>query len=185
MSPPASVALQEHSDDRQESAAELFRRIRSRLRSLLSRFHIPPRDAQDLLQETFVYYLLQPDRARHPEAWIIGTLRNRCRHYWHRRRTSTLTFHPVDPDRLIDLAGGHPDSADARVAVLSVREAFQHLSSRDRHIIHLRFVLECSGDEIGHLLDISPATARKTALRALDRLRRLFADSRDRSPNVS
>jgi RNA polymerase sigma factor (sigma-70 family) len=172
---PVAVIAEENSGPSEESVAQLFLRIRPRLRALLSRHHIPPSDAQDLLQEAFVYLLLRSEPPRNPEAWIVGTLRHRCYKYWHRRRTS-LTPRSVDPEDLVALAAELPDSPEGCLDTIAIREALVRLSPRDRQLVHLRFVLECSGDEIGYLFDVSAASARKITLRALERLRRLLTD---------
>ncbi len=57
-----------------------------------------------------------------------------------------------------------------------VRQALDGLSALDREILLMRNIEESSYEEIGCLLDLAPAAARKRYGRALLRLRKLLAD---------
>lgn len=180
----AVVTSEEHFIPPAESVTQLFLRMRPRLTAIISRHKVPPGDAQDLLHEAFLYLLLRAEPPRNPEAWIVGTLRHRCYQYWHRRRASHAPRN-VDPADLVELAGEALDSGEARVDALAIREALARLGPRDRELLWLRFVLEYSGDEIGQLLEVSAASARKITRRALERLRRLLADPEYTPQNVT
>lgn len=58
-----------------------------------------------------------------------------------------------------------------------VRRALSELPLADQEVLLMRNYEGLSYDEIGHLLDIEPATARQRNGRALVRLHRLLADS--------
>ena len=68
------------------SLAETLERIGPKLRRILFRYRIPARDADDLLQETFLVLVSKQESVRNPEAWLQATLSNRCVLYWRRRR---------------------------------------------------------------------------------------------------
>src|SRR4051812_50221583 len=71
----------------EEAVLELFlHRIRPRLRALFSRYRIPLEDTEDILQQALLALLYQWQTVRDPEAWLLGTLRNRCLLYWRDRR---------------------------------------------------------------------------------------------------
>jgi RNA polymerase sigma factor (sigma-70 family) len=68
------------------SLAEALERVGPKLRRILFRYRIPARDADDLLQETFLVLVSKQESVRNPEAWLQATLSNRCVLYWRRRR---------------------------------------------------------------------------------------------------
>lgn len=68
------------------SLAETLERVGPKLRRILFRYRIPARDADDLLQETFLVLVSKQESVRNPEAWLQATLSNRCVLYWRRRR---------------------------------------------------------------------------------------------------
>ena len=50
-------------------------------------FHsIPPQDREDLVQQTYLTYLRRHEEVRNPQAWLAGTLRQRCLLFWRSRR---------------------------------------------------------------------------------------------------
>jgi RNA polymerase sigma factor (sigma-70 family) len=157
-----------------DECAELFHRLQPRLQRILGRFQVPHQDAEDLLQEAFVLYLLR-SHVRDPEAWLIGTIRKRCIVHWRRRSLRASLLEPLRPE---DLTGfGRP--ARSGVALddrLKLKEALARLSLRDRRLLWLRYVVECSGGEIADALGIAPQSIRKLLLRARERLRRVLAD---------
>lgn len=76
--PPRSESL---------SLVEVLERVGPRLRRILFRYRIPARDADDLLQETFIVLVSKQESVRNPDAWLQATLSNRCVLYWRRRRS--------------------------------------------------------------------------------------------------
>lgn len=60
-------------------------RIRPRLKSLFAHYRIPIQDTEDLLQQALLALVYQWKTVRDPEAWILGTLRNKCLLYWRER----------------------------------------------------------------------------------------------------
>lgn len=69
------------------SLVEVLERVGPRLRRILFRYRIPARDADDLLQETFIVLVSKQESVRNPDAWLQATLSNRCVLYWRRRRS--------------------------------------------------------------------------------------------------
>ena len=69
------------------SLAEALERVGPKLRRILFRYRIPARDADDLLQETFLVLVSKQESVRNAEAWLQATLSNRCALYWRRRRS--------------------------------------------------------------------------------------------------
>jgi RNA polymerase sigma factor (sigma-70 family) len=145
----------------------------------LLRFHlrlcqVPPQDAQDLLQETFVVLLASwHDRAAIDscEGWLIGTLHHKIGSYWrlHRRER-----------RLRDLIARQPRRRERLFAEIvesacDTRTLAAILPPRDVQLLWLRYALELDNDEAAQLLACRPDSVRKLCRRALRRTRERLA----------
>ena len=69
------------------SLEEILARTEPRLKRVLSRYQIPAQDADDLLQETFLIMVSKAGSIRNYDAWLVGTLANRCIIYWRKHRS--------------------------------------------------------------------------------------------------
>jgi RNA polymerase sigma-70 factor (ECF subfamily) len=74
--------------------------------------------------------------------------------------------------------GESPSAGPQREEVRQqVRSALAELAEADREVLVLRYLEQLSAREVGAVLGISEATAKKRALRALQRLRKLLGDN--------
>lgn len=96
------------------SLAEALERMGPKLRRILFRYRIPARDADDLLQETFLVLVSKQESVRNPDAWLQATLSNRCVLYWRRRRGRVSEL--VDRT-ILDLLGDPGIPADEAAAI--------------------------------------------------------------------
>lgn len=170
-----SSALPDAPADREPDAcscaAELFRQLVPRMQRLMARYRLSAADAEDVLQEVFLLYLLRRDSVRDSEAWLMGTLRKRCLIHWRRLRVNEARFEPLEPiESLAHVLDAVP------VDRLDVTEALGRLCARDRQLLVLRYVLEHSGAEIDRALGTSAGTGRQLVRRALERFRRALTD---------
>jgi RNA polymerase sigma factor (sigma-70 family) len=147
----------------------LVERLRPRLKRILRGYSIPPHDAEDLLQEAFLAVLGKWESIDNKEAWVIGTLRNRCARYWRDRRSSVLEA--VDSALLEFLSRPQPAPQDRAVLVWDLESLFEILSARHRAVLWLRFGLGLTTEEVAGRLGYCPASIRKLTLRSLARLR--------------
>ena len=70
-----------------ESSLEGFlKKVRPRLKSLFAHYRIPPQDTEDILQQALLALIYHREGIRDSEAWLLGTLRNKCLLYWRERR---------------------------------------------------------------------------------------------------
>lgn len=60
--------------------------LEPKIERLLTRFRVPPDDAQQILDEIMLAMLTKRERIRDPERWLLRTLKNRCVMYWQNRR---------------------------------------------------------------------------------------------------
>lgn len=122
--------------------AEDFERLvvtqRPKLSRVLRRYQIPPEDAEDLVQETFLILWQKFDEVRHPEGWLLVTLRNRCIMYWRARRRSRTVGLPADFDQLSQLVHVEPDDVSTR---RDLDRAFSRLPPRLASLLWLRRVV--------------------------------------------
>ncbi|MEM8963786.1 MAG: sigma-70 family RNA polymerase sigma factor [Acidobacteriota bacterium] len=154
---------------------ELVRRLRPLALGLArGRFGLDPHAAEEVWQEV-VLRLWRDDR-RALEAWrgegklttyltvIVSRL---CleRRQRAERSTPDSTAEPVSSEDPLAHASQHQQHA-------VVRDVMADLSERDRLVLALRFEDEREPIEIGRLLGLKPATARKAVHDALSRLRK-------------
>src|SRR3954452_21515587 len=74
----------------EETLEKILERIRPRLKQVLRNYDIPPQDAEDVLQETFLEALRKWDTIRHKDSWLVGALRFKCSHYWKKQRSERV-----------------------------------------------------------------------------------------------
>lgn len=134
-------------------------------------------EAEDVLQETFVALLRLKERPAEPERYCVRSYRNAALNYrrslW-RRLTRELESH-----RWFERA---PDeSAAERAAMCCLAE----LPPAQREVIVLKFWNNCTFEEIGELLDISPNTAAGRYRYGLEKLRTsLKGESHERDEDL-
>lgn len=154
----------------------LVNRLRPRLKRILGGYRIPPTDADDLLQETFLAVVSKWESIENKDAWVIGTLRHRCARYWRERRSSVLEA--VDSALLEFLSAPQPAPQDRAALVWDLESVFDTLSVRHRAVLWLRFGLGLSTEEVAVRLGYCPASIRKLTLRSLARLRQAVSPRR-------
>ena len=66
-----------------DSAGALFERTVGLLRYIASvGFGVPSEEAEAVVQDTYLAYLVNGSSARDAKAWLVGAIRNGCRQYW-------------------------------------------------------------------------------------------------------
>lgn len=125
-----------------EALEELFERIKPKARMIFARYRIPPVDAEDLLQETFVVFLHKQEEIRAHEPWLLGTLRKRCLVYWRTRRRQL--YHAVDTAILEAIAQPSRPAQENRDLSSDLGCAVDKLSERCRSLLRLRYGLGCT-----------------------------------------
>jgi RNA polymerase sigma-70 factor (ECF subfamily) len=108
-------------------------------------------EAEDVLQETFLTLMQMPFAPQKPEHYCVRSFRNRALNYkrtmWRRltREWESLRWFERQPD----------ESPEERAAM----KALADLPVDQREVIVLKVWHDCTFEEIGGLLDISPNTA--------------------------
>ncbi len=145
-------------------------RIRPRAVALLHRYRIPPQDGDDLLQQALLVLFTKYREVRHPEAWILGTLRNQSLRYWRRRRSRP--WDSIDDDLLDRLAEPVPPGQELGDLRRDLAAALARLPERHRAVLRLRFGLGMKPAEIASRTAYQPASIRKILGRCLAALGR-------------
>jgi RNA polymerase sigma factor (sigma-70 family) len=158
------------SDVAPESLEDLFQRLRPRLKKILSRYRIPPQDAEDVLQEAFTVALQKWDTVYNQEYWLLGTVRYRCILYWKRQRD--LREEPMDAADLESLCQPQPPPQERVELVQEVENIARLLRREHRRALWLRYGVGLSTSEVARALGYYPATMRKLLRRCLQRLQK-------------
>lgn len=164
---------------------ELLRDARPVLSRVLTRFRVPPEDAEDLLQNALLQFLKKREEIRDPRKWLTGAVRNECLFYW--RTRSRRLDQAVDTSILELLADDDVAARQERRLLLDrLREMIATLGARCRKILELRYRLGYDNAEIAGATGYKTSSVDKTARRCLAALRsKLVATSVfGKSPNV-
>jgi len=148
-----------------------YRRWATLLREIAEKkFRIPPEDAEALVNDVFIAYLLRIDAIRNPEKWLVGAVCHASRGYWRREvRTEPL---PSDLHEHIDPAS--LDTEDRLVAKLTVALALSHLRERCRRVLRLYYLDGYSIAELSEYLNTTPGYAAQVLHECRRRLRQIY-----------
>jgi RNA polymerase sigma-70 factor (ECF subfamily) len=164
--------------------SQLARDHAARLAALARREGVPPADALDVVQDAFHTLLGRPDiaelRARPADAArvLAAITRNAARNA-RRRHHRSKPHDELDADHL---AAAEPDAArrlEAALAAAQLEGCLAELGEVQRHVVTLRVLEECSGDETARALGLTPAHVATLLHRARKQLERcMLTDSR-------
>lgn len=154
--------------DSSGSSAELeaiVERLKPKARRIFARYRIPPADAEDLLQETFVVFLHKQESIRSTEAWLLGTLRKRCLVYWRTRRRRL--YNAVDSAILESVARAEGPAQEDSDLSSDLGCEIGKLSSKCRSLLQLRYGLGCTPLEAAARLGYRRSSIYKVMERCL------------------
>ncbi len=145
-------------------------RVQPRLKVLFARYRIPPQDTEDIIQQALLAFVYQRQEVRDPDAWLLGTIRNKCLLYWREQRRKLyeavdaavleLMAEPLAPDQ---------EGSDIR---RDLANAIERLPERCRTLLALRYRHGYEPPELAERLGYSPASIGKTTTRCLAALTR-------------
>ncbi|HEV8578287.1 MAG TPA: sigma-70 family RNA polymerase sigma factor [Thermoanaerobaculia bacterium] len=148
----------------------LLRRLHPRLKALLAQYRIPHPDTEDLLQQALLALVYQHPNIQHPEAWLMGTLRNKCRLYWRERRRKL--YETVDGALLEGLAGPQAPGQEETELRHDLANALERLPEHCRSLLSLRFSQGYEVPELAERLGYRPSSINKTTTRCIAALAR-------------
>jgi RNA polymerase sigma factor (sigma-70 family) len=148
-----------------EPLDQILRRLRPRLKQVLSRYRVPAHDAEDLVQEALVATIQKWNEIQDPEAWILVTLRNRCVVYWRKRRNSL--YNAVDTV-ILELLTEPVAAPQERAELLwDLNDLMEDLPPRCRKLLRLRYGLGYDSSEVAEQMGYHPSSVRKVARRCM------------------
>jgi RNA polymerase sigma factor (sigma-70 family) len=146
-------------------------RLEKSARAYLRRHRLPQEDADDILQQTLLVFLIKHHEIYNPEAWMRGALRKRCQFYWRRRQKQLATL--VDTSMLEALAAPAPhDPSETEDVNRHLGRALDSLPQRCRQLLRLRYGQDCDPREAAAQLGYRPSGAYKIFERCLEALTR-------------
>ncbi len=149
---------------------QFLQKVEHKLKRLLSTYHIPVDDAEDVLQQSLLALIYQWDRVRDPETWLLGTLKRHCLMYW---RTSRRRIYLAVDSTLLELLSEPVAPVQERTDLLCDLETLLgKLPSRCRELLHLRFQLGYEPLEVARRLGYRASSMGKITNRCLAALTR-------------
>jgi RNA polymerase sigma factor (sigma-70 family) len=149
---------------------EVLIRVRPALERVLGSYDIPPEDAEDVLQDTYLTLLYKWEKVQCPEAWLIGTLRKKCIMYWRRKRKRICDA--VD-EALLDLITEPTRPLQENEDLCrDFERVLCRLPTRCRELLRLRYVLGLGPQEVAERMGYQPSSIRKITSRCLTVLTR-------------
>jgi RNA polymerase sigma-70 factor (sigma-E family) len=123
-------------------------------------------EAIDIAQETLARAAARWDRVNnHATPWVATVAGNLAVDYWRkRRRRDSVSFGPPAP-----VGGGAVD--DRPIERMDLVRALQALPKRQRQVVVLRYLADCSEADVAALIGCSEGTVKSSASRGLAALR--------------
>lgn len=155
-------------------AVALLAAVRHRVERLLVRYRIPSQDGEDLVQQAVVALLYRQNEIRDPEAWFLGTLRNKCRLYWRDRHR----FGEPIPCEGLGGWSARPPEQERRELRRDLERAIADLPPRCKNVLRLKYGFGFAADEMAEALGYRPSSIQKVTARCLSALAQRIEASR-------
>ncbi len=128
----------------------LVRTFEPRARAIIGYHGIQPQDGDDLVQQTYLTFLQKHHEVEDPQAWLAGTLRNRCLMFWRSQRRGWLRL--VDDAVLDSRPCGDPSPLERATTRCDLSRVLAGLPKRGRDLVRLRFGLGYDNREVAEFL---------------------------------
>ncbi|HVS62068.1 MAG TPA: sigma-70 family RNA polymerase sigma factor [Thermoanaerobaculia bacterium] len=151
---------------------------RSRLVAIVLKFGIPAQDAEDLVQQALLAYLLKADRIRDPDAWLAGAVRRECLQYLRARQRRL--YDAIDGALLEVIADPQPPKQEKDQMLRDLDSAIGRTPNRCQRLLELRYGFGFENREIASKLGYQVSSVRKVATRCLAVLCRQLLFTSDR-----
>jgi len=147
------------------SLEDFLKRVRPKLKSLFARYRVPPQDTEDILQQALLALIYRWNTVRDPEAWMMGTLRNKCLVYWRDRRRKL--YDSVDASVLEWIAKPEAPQQERSDLWKDLQTLMARLPSRCRSMLWMRYRMGYDTPEIAERMGYSPNSISKVSARCL------------------
>lgn len=152
------------------SLESYLHKVQPRLKALFARYRIPTQDTEDILQQALLALVYKRPSIRDPEAWLVGTIRNKCLLYWreHRRKL----YEAVDAAVLEFMAEPMAPAQEGVDLRRDLDILLERLPERCRSLLALRYRQGYEPPELAERLGYSPSSISKITTRCLAALTR-------------
>lgn len=167
----AEIALRIAGGSDHEAEAELYRRMRPRVRLYGLRHLRDPHAADDLVQQVLMQTLLvlREGRLRELEkvaSFVLGMCRVTVKDHWRNAKRRAMLLEQFGGD--VPMAGHAPGP---RLDHEKLARCVQGLKERERAVVAMSFYDEQTGADVAHFLGVSEVNARVIRHRAIQQLR--------------
>ena len=109
--------------------APLLRRVAVR------KFNVPPAEAEALVHDVFINYLVTPRRVtdRHLKAYLVASICNASRNYWRSRHVEARVFAGACD---VSRAASHDEVLEGLPRNLTIASTLAKLGARCREVLH-------------------------------------------------
>lgn len=167
-----------------ESLEAFLDRVHPKLRTLFARYRIPIQDTEDILQQALLALVHHWSTVRDPEAWLVGTIRNKCLVYWRDRRRKL--YDTVDVKVLEWVSKPEAPSQERADLWQDIETVIGRLPERCQSLLWLRYRMGYDNPEIADELGYSTNSISKVSARCLASLtRELIAAGKKRAGDDS
>jgi RNA polymerase sigma factor (sigma-70 family) len=150
--------------------AELVAATRVKIRTLFRLAGVSHADAEDIFQESLLSVYTHWHEIRNPEAYLRRTVRMQVRLLRRRReRAAELSLDTASAVAGLPAVPAVQEASDRRCDLETLLE---RLPERARQVLALQYAEQLTAREIAILLGCAAPAVRKTASRAMERLRR-------------
>jgi RNA polymerase sigma factor (sigma-70 family) len=146
--------------------AQRLHGLRGPIKTVLSRFAVPPEDAEDVMQEVFVIVWQKWAGIYNLESFVVGVTRNRC-WYWLKRRLRHRGL--LAPLEEMGEGPAVPPPQEAVDEALRLQASLAPLRFRERKALRLRW-LGYTHRQVAASLGLAESSTRKLVARALRKL---------------
>ena len=144
---------------------EFLKRVRPKLKSLFARYRVPLQDTEDILQQALLALIYHWKTVRDPEAWLMGTLRNKCLVYWRDRRRKL--YDAVDATVLEWIAKPEAPEQERSDLWQDLETLISRLPARCRSMLWMRYRMGYETPEIAQRMGYSPNSISKVSARCV------------------
>lgn len=134
-------------------------------------------DAEDVCQEVFVTAFRQEwQQVQHPKAWLMKIAVNQCMNHLKKERRWQAKRYLLQRNAV---AGKEPSAelvAEGKEAAVACRRLLQRLPVKIRAVLSLRYLNECSLNEIAGILGIPEGTVKSRLNKGMKLLRNVLKE---------
>lgn len=165
------------------SLRQFLKSVHPKLKAVFARYRVPPQDTEDILQQALLALVYHWKTVRDPEAWLMGTIRNKCLVYWRDRRRKL--YDAVDTAVLEWVARPEAPNQEREDLWNDLETLLSRLPDRCQSMLWLRYRLGYDTAEIADELGYSPNSISKITARCLAALTREMVAAGAKKPGGS